>query len=173
MFGQPHARPLTRKEPGLAKLVYPMLVLRRSFRGSDRMTEDQKTLIRSSFARIAPNAQAVAALFYERLFTLDPTLKPLFKGDMEEQGRKLMGMIGVAVANLDRLDAVVPAIQQLGARHAGYGVPNESYATVGTALAWTLAQGLGSDYTPEMAGAWSDCYATLASVMQQGAAPVG
>jgi hemoglobin-like flavoprotein len=137
------------------------------------MTEDQKTLIRSSFAQIAPNAQAVAALFYERLFVLDPTLRPLFKGDMEEQGRKLMGMIGVAVANLDRLDAVVPAIQQLGARHAGYGVPNQSYDTVGAALAWTLAQGLGPAYTAEMAAAWSDCYATLAAVMQQGAAQAG
>jgi nitric oxide dioxygenase len=134
------------------------------------MTEDQKTLIRSSFARIAPDAQAVAALFYARLFSLDPTLKPLFKGDMDEQGRKLMAMIGIAVGNLDRLDAIVPAVQQLGARHAGYGVPNESYATVGAALAWTLEQGLGSDYTPEMAGAWSDCYATLAAVMQEGAA---
>jgi hemoglobin-like flavoprotein len=136
------------------------------------MTEDQKTLIKSSFAQIAPNAQAVAALFYERLFVLDPALRPLFKGDMEDQGRKLMAMIGVAVANLDRLDAIVPAVQQLGARHAGYGVPNESYATVGAALAWTLAQGLGADFTSEMAAAWSDCYATIAAVMQQGAAQV-
>jgi hemoglobin-like flavoprotein len=136
------------------------------------MTEDQKTLIRASFAQIAPNAQAVAALFYDRLFTLDPTLKPLFKGDMVEQGRKLMAMIGVAVANLDRLDTIVPAVEQLGARHAGYGVPNESYATVGAALAWTLEQGLGSDYTPAMASAWFDCYATIAAVMQDGAAKV-
>jgi len=134
------------------------------------MTEDQKILIRASFARIAPNAQVVAALFYTRLFILDPNLRPLFKGDLEEQGYKLMAMIGVAVANLDRLDAIVPAIQALGARHAGYGVPNESYATVGAALTWTLEQGLGADYTPEMAAAWTDCYATLAEVMQQGLA---
>jgi len=134
------------------------------------MTEDQKILIRSSFARIAPEALAVAALFYGRLFTLDPTLQPLFKGDMQEQGRKLMSMIGVAVANLDNLEAIVPAVQQLGARHAGYGVPNESYTTVGAALLWTLEQGLGADYTPEMAQAWTDCYTTVAAVMQQGAA---
>jgi nitric oxide dioxygenase len=134
------------------------------------MTEDQKILIRSSFARIAPDAQAVAGLFYDRLFTIDPTLKPLFKGDMAEQGRKLMAMIGVAVANLDALNAIVPAVQQLGARHAGYGVPNDSYSTVGEALLWTLEQGLGPDYTPQMAQAWSECYATLAAVMQQGAA---
>jgi hemoglobin-like flavoprotein len=136
------------------------------------MTEDQKTLIRDSFAQIAPNAQAVAALFYERLFILDPDLKPLFKGDMPEQGRKLMAMISIAVANLDRFDAIVPAVKQLGARHAGYGVPKASYDTVGAALAWTLEQGLGPDYTPEMATAWSDCYTTLAAVMQQGAAQV-
>ncbi len=134
------------------------------------MTEDQKLLVRSSFERIAPEAQAVAALFYDRLFTIDPALKPLFKGDMKEQGRKLMSMIGVAVANLDDLGAIVPAVQQLGARHAGYGVPNDSYATVGAALLWTLEQCLGPDYTPETAQAWTDCYATVAAVMQQGAA---
>jgi hemoglobin-like flavoprotein len=132
------------------------------------MTEDQKALVRASFTRIAPDAQAVAALFYDQLFALDPTLKPLFKGDMKEQGRKLMGMIGVAVAHLDDLDAIIPAVRALGARHAGYGVPPHSYATVGAALALTLAQGLGADYTPDMARAWSDCYATLAAVMQQG-----
>jgi hemoglobin-like flavoprotein len=137
------------------------------------MTEDQKTLVRSGFQRIAPEAQAVAALFYDRLFTTDPTLKALFKGDMKEQGRKLMGVIGVAVANLDHLDAIVPTVQQLGARHAGYGVPNDSYATVGAALLWTLEQCLGPDYTPEMALAWTDCYTTVAAVMQQGAAQAG
>jgi hemoglobin-like flavoprotein len=134
------------------------------------MTEDQKILIRSSFAKIAPDAPAVAALFYDRLFTIDPTLKALFKGDMSEQGRKLMAMIGVAVANLDNLEAIIPAVQQLGARHAGYGVPNDSYTTVGAALLWTLEQGLAPDYTPQMAQAWTDCYATVAAVMQQGAA---
>lgn len=137
------------------------------------MTEDQKSLIRASFARIAPDAQAVAALFYDRLFEMDPALRPLFKGDMVAQGQKLMAMIGTAVGNLDRLDAIISAVEQLGARHAGYGVPIRSYETVGAALLWTLEQGLGADYTPQMAAAWTECYATLAGVMKQGATARG
>jgi nitric oxide dioxygenase len=170
MFGQPHARPLCALKGGLPNWYYLCLFVGDVAQGPDRMTEDQKTLIRLSFARIAPDAEAVAGQFYERLFILDPKLRPLFTGDMKEQGRKLMAMISVAVAHLDNLDAIVPAVQQLGARHAGYGVRRESYSTVGDALAWTLAQGLGPDYTAEMAAAWSDCYATVAAVMQQGAA---
>ncbi len=107
------------------------------------MTPANQTLVRESFAKVVPIAPQAAALFYDRLFTLDPSLKPLFKGDMEEQGRKLMAMIGTAVASLDRLDTIIPGVQALGRRHATYGVPLASYDTVGAALLWTLGQGLG------------------------------
>ncbi len=107
------------------------------------MNPESQRLVRESFAKVAPIAPAAAAMFYERLFVLDPALRPLFKGDMAEQGRKLMSMIGVAVANLGRLDAIVPTVRELGRRHAGYGVQQSHYDTVGTALVWTLEQGLG------------------------------
>ena len=133
------------------------------------MTPDAQRLVRASFAKIAPNAAAAAAMFYDRLFVLDPSLRPLFKGNMAEQGRKLMTMIGTAVANLHRLHAIVPTVQDLGRRHAGYGVEPSHYQTVGAALLWTLEQGLGGDFTPETRQAWVDCYTTLASTMQQAA----
>ncbi len=82
----------------------------------------QKALVQTSFAQVRPIADAAAALFYRRLFELDPTLRPLFNGDMEEQGRKLMEMIGLAVKGLDRPDTLLPALAALGRRHAGYGV---------------------------------------------------
>jgi hemoglobin-like flavoprotein len=133
------------------------------------VTEEQQALVRSSFASIAPSAEAVAAQFYARLFELDPSLRPLFKGDMAAQGQKLMAMIGVAVANLHRLDAVIPAIAQLGARHRGYGVTEAHYATVGAALIWTLQQGLGDAFDDTMRAAWTQCYVTVAGVMKAGA----
>jgi nitric oxide dioxygenase len=133
------------------------------------MTEEQQELVRSSFAQIAPSAEAVAAMFYARLFELDPKLRTLFKGDMTAQGRKLMAMIGTAVANLHQLDTVVPAVQALGVRHAGYGVTDADYDTVAAALLWTLQQGLADAYTPAMQEAWTQCYVTLAGVMKQAA----
>jgi hemoglobin-like flavoprotein len=134
------------------------------------MTSAQKLLVQTTFAKVTPIADAAASLFYGRLFEIDPTLRPLFKGDMVEQGRKLMQMIGVAVNGLDRLDQLVPAVQQLGVRHATYGVKDEDYATVATALLWTLEQGLGADFTPEVKDAWTAAYTVLAGTMQEAAA---
>ena len=133
------------------------------------MTPESQKLVRDSFAKVAPIAPAAAAMFYGRLFELDPGLRPLFKGDMTEQGKKLMAMIGTAVANLHNLDAVVPAVQDLGRRHAGYGVLPGHYDTVAEALLWTLGQGLGDDFTPQTRAAWVETYTILAGVMQQAA----
>jgi hemoglobin-like flavoprotein len=130
------------------------------------MTPNAQRLVRESFVKIGPNAMTAAAMFYDRLFVLDPSLRPLFKGDMAEQGRKLMTMIGTAVANLHQLHTIVPAVQDLGRRHARYGVEPSHYQTVATALLWTLEQGLGDEFTPETRDAWVECYSTLASTMQ-------
>ncbi len=134
------------------------------------MTLQQKALVQTTFKKVAPNAEAVAALFYGRLFELDPKLRILFKGDMVEQGRKLMAMLATAVSGLDRLDELVPAVQALGSRHKGYGVEDEHYDTVAAALVWTLEQGLGSDFTPEVKTAWVTVYGILATTMKEAAA---
>jgi len=127
-------------------------------------------LVRSSFQKLTPIAGQAAALFYARLFELDPALRPLFRGDMREQGRKLMQMIALAVGALDRLDTILPAVRQLGARHTDYGVRDEHYATVGAALLWTLEKGLGAEFTPELRDAWTQTYTTLADAMKAAAA---
>lgn len=133
------------------------------------MTPIQKKLVQSSFAKVAPIAGTAAELFYSKLFALDPALKPLFKGDMKEQGRKLMRMIATAVNGLDRLEALVPAVQDLGQRHVAYGVTAAHYDTVGEALLWTLERGLGPDFTPDVKDAWATVYGLLAQVMKDAA----
>jgi hemoglobin-like flavoprotein len=134
------------------------------------MTPQQKHHVQTTFAKVAPIADEAAALFYGRLFELDPSLRPMFTTDLKEQGRKLMRMIGMAVNGLDRLDELVPAVRQLGTRHAGYGVRDEHYDTVATALVWTLEQGLGPDFTPEVKEAWVAVYGVLATTMKDAAA---
>ncbi len=130
------------------------------------MNSEQIKLVQESFERVAPIADAAAALFYGRLFDLDPSLESLFKGDMAEQGRKLMQMIGAAVRSLDRLEQVLPAVCALGARHGDYGVRERHYDTVGRALIWTLRKGLGEGFTPEVEAAWAETYGALAGVMK-------
>lgn len=138
------------------------------------MNPAEIALVKNSFRQVVPIADQAAALFYARLFELDPSLRRLFRGDMTEQGRKLMAMIAAAVAALEKLDTLVPAVRALGARHGGYGVTEDHYATVGAALLWTLEKGLGPEFTPEVRAAWVSVYSLLANTMieaQRAAAP--
>ena len=136
------------------------------------MTPDQIALVQSSFAHVVPISDTAATLFYTRLFELDPSLRPLFHTDMPSQGRKLMDMLRVVVNGLNRLDELVPAVQALGRRHATYQVEDQHYETVGAALLWTLRQGLGEGFTPEVEDAWKAAYAVLSATMQQAAAEI-
>jgi len=129
----------------------------------------QVQLVQHSFTQVQPIAEVASDLFYARLFELDPSLKPLFRGNMQEQGHKLMMMLGVAVANLNKPEVVMPALQRLGERHAGYGVTEAHYATVGEALLWTLEQGLGEAFTAEVRLAWEAVYKLVAETMQEAA----
>jgi hemoglobin-like flavoprotein len=130
------------------------------------MTPSQVQQIRSSWAAVEPIADTAATIFYARLFELDPRLEGLFSHtDMPKQRKVLMQTLTVVVKSIDKLDQIVPAVQALGRRHVGYGVRTEHYATVGAALLWTLEQGLGDAFTPEVHEAWATAYGTLASVM--------
>lgn len=133
------------------------------------MNSQQINLVQSTFNQVRPIAVVSADLFYGRLFILDPSLRPMFKGDMAHQGRMLMSMLSSAVNGLTRLDALLPVARQLGARHANYGVRDEHYATVGSALLWTFEQVLGHHFTSEVRIAWTAAYGLLASTMQAGA----
>src|SRR5215207_4901026 len=98
------------------------------------MTPEQKLLVQSSFAKVAPIADLAASMFYTRLFETDPSLRVLFKGDMAEQGRKLMKTLALVVSSLNRLAELTPVIQKMGERHASYGVKDYHYDIVGRAL---------------------------------------
>jgi hemoglobin-like flavoprotein len=134
------------------------------------LTDTQIALVQKSFAVIAPIADDAAVLFYQRLFELDPSLKSMFKGDMADQRRKLMQMLTAAVKGLQRLDRLVPVVEDLGRRHVGYGVTDQHYETVGAALLWTLEKGLGREFTLEVREAWATVYGLLANTMRNAAA---
>jgi nitric oxide dioxygenase len=136
----------------------------------DPMTPDQISLVQRSWEQVRPIAPQAGAIFYGRLFLLDPTLRPLFAADLDDQSRKLTQTLGKVVDCLGDLEAVAPAIAALGRRHAGYGVLDRHYDTVGEALLWTLEQALGSAWSPELAAAWTAAYGTLAGAMRDAAA---
>jgi nitric oxide dioxygenase len=129
------------------------------------MTPQQIALVRESFAKVVPIKEQAAALFYDRLFAIDPSTRPLFRGDMKSQGAKLMAAIGAVVKSLDRIETMLDDLRALARRHDRYGVQEAHYASVGAALLWTLEQGLGFDFTPEVQDAWATAYGLLSSAM--------
>jgi len=133
------------------------------------MTPETIDLVKTSWDKVKPISETAAELFYGKLFEIDPSLKSMFPSDMKEQGRKLMAMINTAVNALDKLDSIVPAVQDLGKRHVGYGVTDAMYDTVAEALIWTLGQGLGEEFTDDVKAAWVETYTILATTMKDAA----
>lgn len=137
------------------------------------MNQQQITLVQQTFALATPDAAAIAHRFYEELFILDPTLRPLFPADMSEQEDKLMTMLAFVVHGLRQPEQLIAAVRRLGERHVHYGVQPAHYTTVGAALLATLSTHFGPAFTAEVRDAWSAAYQLLASVMQEAGEVVG
>lgn len=129
------------------------------------MTPEQVKLVQDSFAKVAPISDQAAKIFYERLFMVAPQVRTMFPDDMTEQRRKLMAMLAVVVNGLTNLEAILPAASALAKRHVEYGAEPAHYPVVGEVLLWTLERGLGANWTPDVADAWTSAYATLSGFM--------
>jgi hemoglobin-like flavoprotein len=130
------------------------------------MSPEQKTLVKSTWSKVIPIADAAATLFYNRLFEIDSSTRSLFKSaDMAEQRRKLVQALAAVVSGLDNLASLVPVLEKMGRNHVGYGVTDKHYDSVGAALLWTLEQGLKEAWTPAAKDAWTAAYGAVAGVM--------
>jgi len=134
------------------------------------MTPEQVDLVQRSWRSVLPVGDTAAELFYGKLFSLDPSLRSLFRDDLREQGRNLTSMISVAVGSLSRPQKILLAVQQLGKRHAAYGVEPRHYELVGIALLWMLEHVLGEAFTPQVREAWTQVYGLLSTTMQDACA---
>lgn len=135
------------------------------------ITPRQIQLIQQSFAKVEPISDKAAEIFYNKLFEYEPSVRPMFKSNMQNQGRKLMSTLKVAVKALDDLDGLVPVLQKMAVKHVEYGVRAEHYTPVGNALLYALKVGLGEDWTPELRQAWVEVYRLIAKTMKDAAYP--
>jgi hemoglobin-like flavoprotein len=132
------------------------------------MLPRQKSLIQRTWARLAPTAEHTAAIFYLRLFEIDPSARALFRNaDVTQRRKRLIQVLTVAVSSLDNLGALSKTAENFGRSHAGSGVKDSHHDSFGVALMWTLEQGLGGDWTPEVAAAWKEFYGLLSTTMRQ------
>jgi hemoglobin-like flavoprotein len=130
------------------------------------MTEQEVALIKNSWSLLQNTEPVVIGqIFYKKLFEEAPSVEPLFTSSREEQAKKLISTLAVVVAQLDKLDELTPAIEQLAIRHVSYGAKPAHYDVVGSCLLWTLEHLLKDSWTPELADAWTKCYTILAGKM--------
>jgi hemoglobin-like flavoprotein len=134
------------------------------------MTKRQEQIVRESFESVASEAGPLASLFYGRLFAVNPALRPMFQGDLQQQGAKLMSMLIACVDCLECFDVVRPKLRDLGRKHVGYGVSADHYPQVGAALLWSLAQALEQHFDKETRLAWAAMVEQISAEMQAGAA---
>jgi len=137
------------------------------------MIPQRRQLVTESWKSLAPNGALVGAIFYRRLFEIDPALRPMFSAvTLDEQIHKLVTMLDLVVHWLDVPDKVVPVLKKLGERHSTYGVQDDHYGKVGAALIGTLEEGLGDKFTPELRSAWIEAFVLISSLMRRGAAKI-
>jgi hemoglobin-like flavoprotein len=139
----------------------------RMLKAADHISTAQIALVQQSFGQASRHEAGIAALFYTRLFELDPSLRPLFSRERAEQERKFTAMLVTVVCRLPHPFLYLPVVQGLGRRHAAYGVREEHYAVVEAALLWALAQALGEGFTPAVEIAWRTAYRLLAKLMKE------
>ncbi len=127
-------------------------------------------LLESSFKLVAPQGDALVTRFYERLFKKYPSVKPLFKKtSIKEQKKKLLASLVLVIQNLRRPDKLTPVLQDMGARHVGYGAQAAHYDAVGENLLAVLGEFAGSAWTPQVKQAWTDAYTAIKTIMLTGA----
>jgi hemoglobin-like flavoprotein len=129
------------------------------------LTGEEIELVRGSFDRIWGIAGRTADIFYDRLFTIAPHVRPLFCGDPSEQKRKFMSTLAIIVSCLDDSARLVPLTGDLGRQHLDYGIVQSHYSVVGEALLWSLEQGLGPHWTPGVAASWTKAYSIVSGHM--------
>lgn len=129
------------------------------------LTQEKIDRVRKSFRAVRAESDRAGAVFYDRLFEIDPEVERLFEGDIEGQARKLMSTFAIAVAQLQDWSVLRPVIEDLAVRHLEYGVGPGHYASVGTALDRMLAEILGEAYDADTADAWRAAFEGLSAQM--------
>jgi hemoglobin-like flavoprotein len=121
--------------------------------------------VKMSWSYVKKDADEAGTLFYRKLFQLDPSLRQLFKHDIDAQATKLTDMVTYIIARLQHMDDVERVITALATRHVQYGTKPEHYQTVGQALFWTLETVLGERWDDETRAAWTEMYTLVATTM--------
>ena len=126
--------------------------------------------LETSFDVVAPRGAGLVQVFFTRLFAAAPAVEELFAGtDLPRQRVMLLRTLVLLRKALHDLDAIVPALRALGARHVAYGARPEHYPVVADVLIAAMAEVAGAAWEPRYERAWSAALAVVSGAMLEGA----
>jgi hemoglobin-like flavoprotein len=131
------------------------------------MTPDDVRMVQDSWRKMEPVKEIAAALFYTRLFELDPPLRHVCGEDLKESYQRFIQVISATVGGLARVEILLPAVREFGMRHPLPGETEQHHANVASALLWTLEKALRRDFTPEVKSAWIKAYGVLSQTVRE------
>ena len=129
------------------------------------LTSKQIELVENSWDYVLLNSQETGAIFYKKLFEIDPALRQLFKSELHVQSEKFVAMITFAVHKLNNMNEIIDDVKALGSHHHKNSVKPEHYVSVAAALLWTIESALGKEWSTEIKEAWMAVYSALAKTM--------
>ncbi len=122
------------------------------------MTTTQQQLVRATFAQLMEHHDRVAELLYQELFRLEPKSKSLFRGNIDDQKKKLMRMLTIAVENINNIKELQPMLYNLGMIHQSFGIEPHHFVSFGEALMFALRNVLKESFTREVEESWRAAY---------------
>lgn len=129
------------------------------------LSDDEIDSLQESLVYLQERKHLAASLFYENLFAIDPSLRPLFDDDLTEQSNKALFAFGAVVAQIHDIDLCREMTSGLARRHVGYGVTPEHYPKVGKAVILTVSMVMEEAMTPQIETAWQKAYDAVSSAM--------
>jgi methyl-accepting chemotaxis protein len=133
------------------------------------MTPEQIKIVQTTFEALAPQGEAIIEQFYSTLFAENPGVREMFPDDMTEQNKHLLGAVALVAKNAHKLDTLIPALKEMGARHVGYGAQEAHYPIVRDTMLVALGNVAGDAWTPDVKGAWEAALNAVAGAMIEGA----
>lgn len=130
-----------------------------------QLSAEQIDILRSTLAQVEAAQSNVIDQFYEHLFDERPELRAMFSSSQSRQSRKLLQSLKIIVDSMDTPERSIELLEQLGIRHAGYGVEAQHYELAGRVLLRTLASFFGDQFTPTIQESWRSAFSLITTVM--------
>lgn len=136
---------------------------------TETLVLDQKTIdtVKATVPVLQEHGTTITKHFYKRMFENHPELKNVFNQTNQRKGdqpKALANTVLAAAMYIDNLEAILPAVKQIGEKHRSLNIKPEQYPIVGENLLLAIKEVLGDAATDDIINAWGKAYGVIADV---------